>query len=146
MLTRLVCAPGARRGAERQADQLADAQPGLDAQVQQEPVTAPQPGAGVRGGDERFGLGGGEERHERGLGAFRGDREDLADRGDRVRCPVAGVGEERPQRRPAGVAGRDGVPALGFQVLEEPADQVCVEIGQRQRRWRDPGGPLSVGQ
>ena len=100
----------------------------------------------VGGCDECFGFGAGEERHERPLRAFRGDRQDLADRGDRVGGPVAGVGEERPQRRPAGVAGRGGVPAFGFQVLEEPADQVGVQVGQGQRRWGDAGGSLGVEQ
>jgi len=62
------------------------------------------------------------------------------------RGPVAGVGEERPQRRPAGVAGGDGVPAVGLQVLEEPADEVGIQVGQRQLGWGDSGRSLGIEQ
>lgn len=81
---------------DAQADQFTDPEPGLDAQVQQQPVTSADPGAGVRGRDERFGFGAGQERDECCFRAFRGDREDLTDRVDRVGGAVAGVGEERP--------------------------------------------------
>lgn len=43
---------------DAQAGQFADPQPGLNPQVQQESVTAPDPGSGVGGGNQRFGLGG----------------------------------------------------------------------------------------
>ena len=39
---------------DAQVDEFADAESGLDAQVQQEPVAATEPGPGVRGSDERL--------------------------------------------------------------------------------------------
>jgi hypothetical protein len=56
------------------------------------------------------------------------------------------VVEQGVHRGEAGVAGAHAVAALSLQVVEEIADQRCVQILDPQTRWRDAGAGEGEGQ
>ena len=62
-------------------------------------------------------------------------REDALDQTCVLWLLKRGVSEERPDRCKAHVSAAGAVAALGLDVVEEGADQRCVEIGEVQRGW-----------
>ena len=70
----------------------------------------------------------GEERDQRLIVALGGDRQDALDRGGVLGVTQRGVAKQRADRGQARVAGADRVAALVLEVIEERADQRCLEI------------------
>jgi hypothetical protein len=105
-------------------------------------VIAPAgPGAAVRCGEHGAYLVCGEEGDERAVEALGGDREHALDHVGVLGVPEGGVAEQRVDRRQADVAGAGAVVALALEVIEEGADQPCVEVRElERRRWL--AGPL----
>ena len=88
-----------------EADQLGDPQPGLDGQQQQGTVPAAFPSGAVGCADEGVDLGRGEKRHQRLVEPFGGDGEHPLDELGVFGVAQGRVGEQRPDRGQAQVAG-----------------------------------------
>ena len=93
-------------------------------------VTAVGPGRAVGGVDERVELGLGEIGDERAFVAFGSDLQDPFDRRGVLWVTQHAVPVERPDRCQTGVAGPGAAPAVGFEVVEERADQPRVELAE----------------
>ena len=65
------------------------------------------------------------------------DRQDAADMLQGCRLPVFEEAEEGLDGRQPDIARLRRVFALILEILQEGADEACVELLQRQRRWRD---------
>jgi hypothetical protein len=103
-------------------------------------IASAQRGGLVRDGQQRVGLGAGQEAHVGGIGAFLGDRQDALDEQGVFGALQRGVAEQGVDRGQAGVAGGDAVVPVGLQVVQEPADEAGIDVGQVQRR----GWPAEV--
>jgi transposase InsO family protein len=80
------------------------------------------------------------------LGSFVGDRENALNQ-RRVRgFAVGGVAEHGTDRSEARVASPHGVATLVFEVVQEPADQRSVEIGEIELGWLCAGLGVGVGE
>ena len=119
--------------------ELADAQPGLHGDEQQRPVASTFPACRVGGGEEGVDLDGGEERHGRPVEPFRWDGQHPLDQQGVFGVAQRGVGEQRPDGGEAQVAGPRAVVALGFEVIEEGADHLGVEVVPVDAAWRLAG-------
>ena len=129
----LTCAPGAQvHVAHGQAGELGGAEPGLAGQHQQGVVASPGPGAAVGRRQQRGDLFLGEVGDQGPVEAFGWDRQHPLDDRGVLRVAQRGVAEQRVNGRQPGVAGPDAVAAVGFQMVEERADQWCVQVGDVQ--------------
>ena len=129
--------PDVRAGAQLrvgagEAEQLGDAQPGLDGGEQQRVVAPAGPCRSVRGVEQRLRLGRREERDGAFLGAFARDREHALGQRGVLGVPQRAVVKERVDRGEPDVAGAGGVPALLLEVLKKRADRRRVEVGDLQ--------------
>ena len=124
-----------------QAGELGDPQPGLDGEQEQGPVASAVPAPAVGCGDEGVGLLGGQVADDRALAPSWRDGQDLADDGGVLGCLRGRVLEQRVDRGQAGVAGGAAVAPLLFQVVEEPADQGGVEVGEAELGGLLPAWP-----
>jgi hypothetical protein len=129
-----------------QAGQLGQAKAGPQGDGEQDVVASADPGAAVRGGEQGVHLGFGAERTGALLGAFLRDGEDLPDARCVLGVAVGGEAEERVDGGQAGVTAADAVAAFALEVIEKPADQAGIEIGQVEIGWVFAGPGLGIGE
>jgi hypothetical protein len=115
-----------------QAGELGGAQPGLAGQYQQCLVSPSGPGRQVGGGQQRGELVFGEVGDQRLVIPLGRDRQDPLDVGGVLGVAHRGVAEQGVDRGEPGVAGPDAVAALVFQVVQERADRLRVQVGDVQ--------------
>jgi hypothetical protein len=126
-----------------EADELRDAQPGLDGEQEEGMVASARRGRPVRGREDGLDLLGAEERDEAALEALGGDGQHPLDERGMLGMAQRGVAEERADGSQARVAGAHGVAAVALEVVEEGADERRVEVREvepRGRRARPLGG------
>lgn len=121
-----------------EAGEFGDPQPGLGGHQEERVVAAAVPGREVGRGQEGFDLGPGQEADGGVIVSFGWDGEHPGDQRGVLGDLERGVAEQRADGRQPGVAGSDAVASRGFQVLEEPADQRGVQVGEVQ-----PAGELA---
>ena len=124
------------------SDQLGDPKTGLHRQQQQRAVAAAFPPATVGRIDEGVDLDRGEKRHQLLVEPFGGDGEHPLDELGVFGVPQGRVGEQRPDRGQPQVAGSRPIVPVGFEMLQEGADHLHVEVGPVQRSRRFPGALL----
>jgi hypothetical protein len=122
-----------RAGGERdvlavQGDQFADPQPGLDRQREHGVIASADPGALVRGCEQRVDFGFGEVGDRDASGALVRDREHAPDRGGVLGVLQRQVAKQRVDRGETVVAGRGGVAAIVLEVVKERCDQGRVQL------------------
>ena len=93
-------------------------------------VAAAGPARAVGGVDERVEFGFGEIGDQRAFVAFGSDLQDPFDRRGVLWVAQHAVAVEGADRGQAGVAGPGAAPAVGFEVVEERADQRRVELAE----------------
>ena len=129
-----------------QSDQLGDPQAGLDRDEQQGVVAPADPAGAVGAGQEGVDFVLGQELHDGALGALGRDGKDACDEGGVLGMAEGGEAEHGVQRGEAGVAGADGVAALGLEVVQEGADELGVEVLELQPGRRPAGLLCGEGQ
>ena len=102
-------------------------------------VASSGPGGSVGAVQKRFDLLWGQERDDPFLVAFGGDREHPRDQSSVLGVPERAVVEEPMDGAEANVAGSGTVATVGFEVLEERADQGRVQLRELQSRRRRSG-------
>ncbi len=133
LLAALALASDVAAGAENhvsavEADQLGDAQPGLEGEHQQGTVPPAFPAPLVRGVDERGGFPGAEEAHGRLAEALGRDGQHPLDHSGVLGVAQGGVAEQGPDGREAKVAGPGAVVPFGLQVIQEGGDRLVVKV------------------
>jgi hypothetical protein len=118
--------------ADSEAGELGGAQPGLAGEHQQGLVAAAGPRIQVGGGQHCRDLVLGEVSDQGLVVAFGRDRQDPCDVGGVLGVTECGVAEQGVDRGEPGVAGPDAVAAAGFQVVQERADRLRVQVGDVQ--------------
>jgi hypothetical protein len=105
-------------------------------------ITPSVPRVPVGCGGERLGFRPGQPGDGRLAGPLGGDRQDLRDQLGMLGRVQRRMAEERADRGQPGVAGRDAAAPLFFQVGEERADRLGVQVGDLQlvRLASGPGG------
>ena len=125
-----------------EADELGDAQPGLDGEDEHGVIAPAGPGAAVGCGEESVDLGVGEPGDGSPVVSFGGDGEHALDGGGVFGMVQRGVAEQGVDGGEPPVAGADRVVPVDLEVVQEPGDERRVEIGdvERGRRLAGRGG------
>jgi hypothetical protein len=110
-------------------------QTGLDREQQHGVVPPAGPARQVAGREQSIGFRFGEEGNEVALETMRCNGEDPLDRGGVFWVTQAGVVEQGVNRGEPRIAGPGAVVTVAIQMLQEPADQGHVEVGQVQVMW-----------
>ena len=132
--------------AAAQPGQLGGAQPRLDGDEHQGVVAASGPARSVAWLQQRVDFGLGEERDQPAFEPFRWDREHPLDRAGVLGVAQRRERKQRVDRREARVAGPRAVAAFALEVVEERADQLGVEVVERQPRRRPADALLAEGE
>ena len=122
--------------AAAQGDDLRAPHTGLQRHQQQAVVASPDPAGPIRRPEESLTLRATEEVHlSSGIALGRYGQDPLS-QGCMLRFVQGDITEQGPDCRQAGIAGTDVVAALVLEMIEKVADQVGVEILERQIMWR----------
>ena len=122
--------------AAAQGDDLRAPHAGLQRHQQQAVVASPDPTGPIRCPQESLALRAVEEVDLSSGVAFGRYGQDPLYQGCMLRLVQGDIGEQRPDCRQAGIAGTDVVAALVLEMIEKVADEVGVEILERQVLWR----------
>lgn len=129
-----------------QAGEFGDAQAGLDGQGQHGLVPSSFPAFWIRCRQQGVDLRAGQERDGPLVEPLGWDVQDPLDEQGVFGVLEGGVGEQRPDRGQADVAGSGAVAALVFQVVEERGDHVRVQVVPVQLRRGGPGPMLDEAE
>jgi hypothetical protein len=151
LFSALAVAVDVRAGAEHdiaavEADELGDAQAGVDGDGEDGAVAPAFPAGLVGGVDERGRLVGGEVADGAFLVAFGRDREHASDRGGVLGVAQGGVFEQPADRGQAQVAAADAVVAVVLEVIQERRDERLVEIAPVERGGLFAGRVVDVDE
>ena len=132
--------------AASQADEFGESQSGLGRHEEQAVVASAGPAAQVGRGDHGVDLGLGQERDHRRFAALGWDGEDAGDELGVFGVAIGGEAVEGVDGGEAGVARADAVVTVMFEMVEEPADHVGVEVGEVELGGRLGGSGVGVGE
>jgi hypothetical protein len=109
-------------------------------------VASPDPPVAVGGGEESVNFDAIEVAHLEAVGPFGWDGEHPVDHLGVFGMVERGIAEQRVDRGETGVAGGDAVAPLLFEVVEEPADHVGVEVVEIEGGRRLAGALVGVAE
>jgi membrane carboxypeptidase/penicillin-binding protein PbpC len=129
-----MCAARQGDGVPVEADQLGNAQAGLDTKQEQGVITTPDPGRSLRHGKKRFDFRPRQKMNRPLVMALARYRQNPLDMGTMRWFLEGGEIEEGSDRRQAKVASSDTCGSVRLEVVEEFADERRVEVAQIKGR------------